>query len=87
MEKFGAEEAKSTCALLSQRISRMNKHIRYRKVIEPIKRGDWVIAAKQAAGDIGIIRYVANIFVKFVSRKVQMKFAVAIRHCVPVKHP
>ncbi len=80
LRKFRVEGAKSTCALLNRRISQLDKYIRYRKVIEPIKRGDWAIAAKQAAGDIGIVGYVANMFVKFVGRSMRMRFTRLLPH-------
>ena len=75
LRKFRAKGAKSTCALLSRRDSRFDQYIRYRKVIEPIKRGDWTSAVRQAASDIGIATYVVGMFLKFVSRSVQMRFA------------
>lgn len=80
LAKFRAEGADSTCELLSQRISRFDRYIRYRQVIEPIKRGDWIGAAKQAAGDIGIAPYTARMYLKFVSRSLRMRFARLRRH-------
>ena len=75
LRKFRLRGANSTCALLSLRLSRFDKYIRYRKVIEPIKRGDWTGAIKQAAGDISIAAYGANMFLQLVIRSVRMRIA------------
>ncbi len=85
LKKFQAKGAESTCALLNRRGFLFDKYIRYRKVIEPVKRGEWTGAIKQAVGDIGIAGYAANMFFKFVGRTIKIKLTTAIWHFVLAK--
>ncbi len=75
LKLFREKGNESTCKLLSQRLDRMDEYIRYRKVIEPVKRGEWRITARQATKDIGIAPYVVRMLLKFVNRMIRMKLS------------
>ncbi len=75
LKLFREKGNESTCKLLSQRIDRMDEYIRYRKVIEPVKRGEWRIAARQATKDIGIAPYVVRMLLKFVNRMIRKRLS------------
>lgn len=47
--------AKSTAALLAARVSASERYIRYYRLIEPAKRGEWALALGALARDLGIL--------------------------------
>lgn len=75
LKLFRDKGNESACELLSQRLDRMDEYIRYRKVIEPVKRGEWTIAARQATKDIGIAPYVVRMLLRFVNRMIRKKLS------------
>ncbi len=75
LKLFREKGNESTCKLLSQRLDRMDEYIRYRNVIEPVKRGEWRIAARQATKDIGIAPYVVRMLLRFVNRMIRKKLS------------
>ncbi len=75
LKLFREKGKESTCKLLSRRIDHMDQYIRYRKVIEPLKDGEWRITARQATKDIGIAPYVVLMLLKFVNRAIRKKLS------------